>query len=88
MASVETCIKRSVKANIHPGPCTKSPWPVFWLAVILFSPAFPCVMHSGVGQNRQAYSSGVCAGIVEMDLPFTGFPFHPPAELPEDTIAL
>ena len=62
-------------------------WPVFWLAFILSCPAFPCNCTVAYGQNRQAYSSGGCAGLSENYPLVTGFPFHPPADKLEDTIA-
>ena len=67
-------------------PAVNQLWPVFWLAVILLGPTFPCKSTVACGQNRQAYSSGGLRRTVGSASPVTGFPFHPPTDLPEDTI--
>ena len=61
-------------------------WPVFWLAFILRRPCLPVQCTVAYGRRRQAYSSGGCAGLAGMIIPrVTGFPFHPAADLRQDT---
>jgi len=68
--------------NHTPGfaPSLKNKRSVFWLAIILDCPLPSRVSTVAVEQCRQAYSSGGCAGMAEMENTsrVTGLPDYPP----------
>jgi hypothetical protein len=70
----------SRRTKPHPGSRTIIQFrrPVFWLAVVLDCPLPSRVSTVAVEQSRQAYSSGGCAGVAEVETSrVTGLPVSP-----------
>jgi hypothetical protein len=63
--------------------------PVFWLAVVLPGPAFPCIAQWRSNQVVRLTAAGAAPDWREMLISrVTGFPFHPPADKQEGTVHL